>query len=564
MPSTPRHDGDPLDDEPADTPEPADGQASAGDSAEPATENENDDGIIHNEDARRRWKLHPVAKIALRALVAIAGVLLGVLIGGHTVADIGPMKVSADLLIGPGDATLRIPPLGALEVDAYDGPFQLQMTVLTVDQAKATAYVNGGKSLTELTHQVEGDLKSALTTLLVKTVIWAIVCGGLASLLLFRRVREGLLSIGLSIGLIAVTGLLGYATFDSKAFQQPKYTGLLEQAPAIVGNVTDLAHKFADYRKSLVKLVTNVSTLYSAVSTLPSGGEVADTTKVLHVSDIHMNPAGFDLTANLVKQFKVDFVIDTGDLVDWGTSQEAATFSKIGSLKVPYVYIRGNHDSLQTQEQVAAYPNVKVLDQSEIQVSGITIAGIGDPRFSPDRKTYDDSALDKAAEKSAKEFAQYVKALPQKPDVLLFHDPHPSKYLKDSAPLVLSGHTHEREWKALDGDTLLMVQGSTGGAGLRGLEGEDPTPLSASILYFDSVTHKLRAWDDITLGGLGQTDVSIERHLAPEAVAEAEESAASITPSEFSESSEPSAPSSSRPSESEPTKSQDPTTTSGG
>ena len=58
-------------------------------------------------------------------------------------------------------------------------------------------------------------------------------------------------------------------------------------------------------------MVTIVSTLFSAVSTLPSDPGSGDTIRVLHVSDIHMNPAGFDLMSNLVEQFGANFVIDT-------------------------------------------------------------------------------------------------------------------------------------------------------------------------------------------------------------------------------------------------------------
>ena len=61
--------------------------------------------------------------------------------------------------------------------------------------------------------------------------------------------------------------------------------------------------------------------------------------------------------------------------------------------------------------------------------------------------------------------------------------------------------------------TRLMVEGSTGGAGLRGLEGEQPTPLEMSVLYFDSKQHNLQAYDEITLGGTGQTEVTLERHI---------------------------------------------------
>ena len=509
-----------------------------------------------NAEVRRRWGLHHSLRVAVRVLVALVGAVLGILLGGHTTADIGPIRVSADLLIGAGNATLRIPPLGTLEVEAYEGPIRLQMTVLQVDQEKAAQYVNGSRTIDQLTAAVESDLQSALVTLALHTAVGAIVGAILLSLLLFRRWSDGLIAAGTSLALIAATGVLGYLTFDGKAFQTPKYTGLLTQAPAIVGNVGDLAEKFADYRKSLVKLVTNISTLYTTVSTLPTDPEIADTIKVLHVSDIHMNPSGFDLMANLAEQFQVDFVIDTGDLVDWGTSQESVTFSSIGALGVPYVYIRGNHDSLTTQSQVAAYSNVTVLDTSVVELDGITIAGIGDPRFSPDRTTYNDSSLDEAVEKSAADFTEYLDGLDAMPDVVLFHDPLGAETLEDSSPLILSGHRHKRAVTQVDDDTLLMVQGSTGGAGLRGLEGEEPTPLTATVLYFDVSTQNLRAWDDITVGGLGETDVSITRSLTPDAVEEAEESATSISESAASASSS-SASSSSGP---EPDESTEPTT----
>jgi len=77
--------------------------------------------------------------------------------------------------------------------------------------------------------------------------------------------------------------------------------------------------------------------------------------------------------------------------------------------------------------------------------------------------------------------------------------------------VVLAGHTHTREVSVLDDGTRLMVEGSTGGAGLRGLQGEDPTPLSATVLYLDPTTGALTAWDEITLGGLGQSEVTIQR-----------------------------------------------------
>jgi hypothetical protein len=64
----------------------------------------------------------------------------------------------------------------------------------------------------------------------------------------------------------------------------------------------------------------------------------------------------------------------------------------------------------------------------------------------------------------------------------------------------------------LDDGTRVFVQGSTGGAGLRGLEHEEPTPVTLSVLYFDPETRQLVAWDDIKLGGLGLSSAELRRN----------------------------------------------------
>jgi len=80
-------------------------------------------------------------------------------------------------------------------------------------------------------------------------------------------------------------------------------------------------------------------------------------------------------------------------------------------------------------------------------------------------------------------------------------------------PLILDGHVHHRA-SHVQNETLELTQGSSGGAGLRNLEGEQPLPLELSIIYFDATTHRLVAVDDVTLSGLGEESVQIERHSA--------------------------------------------------
>ena len=55
------------------------------------------------------------------------------------------------------------------------------------------------------------------------------------------------------------------------------------------------------------------------------------------------------------------------------------------------------------------------------------------------------------------------------------------------------------------------------GALLRARQGEYPEPLTCTVLYLDAGTGELRAYDEITLGGLGETEVTIQRTVVPQA-----------------------------------------------
>jgi predicted MPP superfamily phosphohydrolase len=215
----------------------------------------------------------------------------------------------------------------------------------------------------------------------------------------------------------------------------------------------------------------------------------------------------------MVKQFHPAMVIDTGDINDWGTTFESSYVERIHALGVPYVYIRGNHDSMDTQAAIAAQTNAVVLDGTATDIAGLRIWGIGDPRFTADKELYSDH--DKERE-TAQAFAtttkqQFLTAMP-KPDVAVVHDPTTATQLSGLVPLVLAGHLHEDDVRQL-GTTTELIQGSTGGAGLRGVrESGDTVPLECAMLYFDASSHRLVAYDQVTVEGLGGSGARIQRH----------------------------------------------------
>jgi predicted phosphodiesterase len=234
---------------------------------------------------------------------------------------------------------------------------------------------------------------------------------------------------------------------------------------------------------------------------------------VLWVSDVHNNVGSFAVMRQLVRQFDVAAIVDTGDLVDLGSTFENRFLTPIGTFGVPYVYVRGNHDSTSvTQAFVTAQPDVVVLDDgSQFEVDGVRFAGTGDPTFTPNKQvgvqvTRNDERLLRAGER----LADSVEASEQPVHVALVHQPKMAEPLMGRVPLVLDGHVHERRSR-VDKGTLELTQGSSGGAGLRTLDGDEGAlPLQMSVLHFDE-DGTLLAVDDITIGGLGQRSVTVER-----------------------------------------------------
>ena len=290
---------------------------------------------------------------------------LAVALFGRVPAKVGPFETT--MAIRPslnGHTVVHLAPLGTIDLDTHDWPVALDLRVDEIAVA---------------------DAERIADEPLASSTAWATTrptrCGralvGLAVRALHRRScsaawparwspgwRGGPRLGGAAVGalLVAALGLGSWATFRGDAVAEPRYTGLLTRAPAAVGDIDGVLDRFGEYREQLGDLVDNMATLYLAGAELPVFETDSRLIRVLHVSDIHLNPQAFDLMERLIEQFGVDAVADTGDLTDWGTDPEAQLVARIGRLGVPYVFVRGNHDSHNTQEAVAAQPNAVVLD----------------------------------------------------------------------------------------------------------------------------------------------------------------------------------------------------------
>ncbi|MCK1823772.1 metallophosphoesterase, partial [Streptomyces sp. XM83C] len=462
---------------------------------------------------------HPLAHALGLVTVVLLGAWLGLLVVGNVRVPVGPMDTTMTLRPSlSGGTKINVSPLGALHLDSHHAPLRLDVNVDQLDPDRSQALVDHPERLAGLQDEVTHDVEHGTLDLALRSCA-AVVTGATAlGLAVYRRPRRALASGGLALALLAACGATAYGTWNPKSVLEPRFSGLLSSAPSLVGNARSIVTEFDVYQQELARLVTNVTKLYDVTSTLPAYQPDPTTIRVLHVSDIHLNPAAWKIISSLVEQYDVDVIADTGDTMDHGTAAENGFLDAVPDLGAPYVWVRGNHDSAVTQRYLQRLKNVHVLDDGRaVNVAGLRFAGIGDPQFTPDRSTVPggDAANELAGDRLAAALrAQRAAGTPV--DIALAHEPVAARRTDGDVPLALAGHIHHQDMEVLPLGTRLRVEGSTGGSGLRAVEGKHPDPIEASILYIDRGTRRLQAWDEIRLGGLGLTTAEVSRHLVEE------------------------------------------------
>jgi predicted MPP superfamily phosphohydrolase len=447
-----------------------------------------------------------------RIVLAATGAHLGLRLLPATRGDVGPLESSARIELGRGGTTVDLGPLGRATLRTHRGPLTLWVRATGIDPEQAQQLV-GGATRPDLAP----DARRLAFAVGARSAVAAVTGAGLLAAATVRRPRDVALTAATATGGLAAAAALAAATLDREAWRDPELSGLLTRAPLILGDLRSAPDRIARYRDQLADLLRTGTAVYRAVAELPEPPP-ADAIRLIHISDIHLSPLALPLTKALVEEYGADAVLDTGDLVDWGTPAEQVLAGQIATLGVPYVYVKGNHDSPGIVAAVARQPNAVVLEAGTgtREIAGLTLVGMADPRFTPDKTTGDDQARYKVGA-AAHAFADTVRTGGARPDIALVHSPAAARALEGLVPLVLAGDIHRRDVRR-HGDTTVLVQGSTGGAGLRGVQQDPPVPLMLSVLYVDRATRRLWGVDEVTVGGLGRTELTVTRRSVDQLV----------------------------------------------
>ncbi|MGH2820903.1 MAG: metallophosphoesterase family protein [Actinomycetota bacterium] len=454
--------------------------------------------MASEQPAPVRGRRHAWTRILLAAAVGGVAALLVTPLVPSVKKDMGPAVVSARADLGRGQTVVRVPPLGTVSAPTHSSILTADVSLVSVDFARLLELSSTHEGRNDLLDQVESDLRALSVRLAVQLLAGAAVAGGVAGALAFHR-KWSLIAAGACGGVI-VMGIvlaLSAASFDPEAFEEPRYSGALVDAPEVietvrrgVGAVEQLHSRYEEATRRLSRLLV----LMAKPADDPRSGTVA----ILHVSDIHTNPLGTEITDQLAREFEVDAVLDTGDLGSFGEPVEASITRLIDDISVPYLFVPGNHDSSLLEDTMAGLDNVRLLDRTATRVGDVEILGWGDPVFTESHRLSFEEGVD-LKQRVGEHVAARVRSM--QPDVLAVHDKRLAEESYGDVPLVLSGHYHERQMEEVEGTHMLAV-GSTGATGLKSFALETEMSYEAEVVYFrDSVAV---AMDYVSFRGLGE------------------------------------------------------------
>ncbi len=457
----------------------------------------------------------PVRSRALRrwlhlAMVAVAGVVAALVVTGlaaRTEGSVGPGKVVLQARPGPGGTRLQLPPVGRVSAETHDAPVLLEARIDEVDIERVQALLNDPDPQRQLAEQVRRDLRPLFGHLAVRSLLLAAVAGAVGGVLLPRR-RWWHALVGAGAGALAI-GLLGGLTwrqFDIQAFARPSYEGPVERAPSVLSAARRHVQEFGQVRDRVRVLSAQVADLYAASAGTEAGDEAAAEVRILHVSDVHSNPLGAEVTRRLAESFRVQAVLDTGDLTSFGYAIEARIGDVIAGVKVPYLFVPGNHDSPENRAALARVPNVSVLTDDVTSVGGLRIMGVADPTFTA---TNEINSEDAAAARSREAPGVAAEVTERRPDVLAVHDRRLAEDSTGKVPLVVAGHVHRRTSETEEA-TLTLTVGSTGSTGLGTFTVDSEQSYEAQVLHFRD--GRLDVVDYVTVRGVSG-EFAVERQV---------------------------------------------------
>ncbi|HHV15621.1 MAG TPA: hypothetical protein GXX58_03490 [Gelria sp.] len=418
---------------------------------------------------------------------ALAGAILAVWLLGSTTVELEGIEFKVGLTPGRSGITeLHFPPFGEVEAKTHQGPVKLVISLEQIKSDTLKSHVDNPPDQKELVEQLQTSARDGITAFALRQAIVAFLG---ALILVFLLWRPGLFksllytTVSTLILLLILAGV--FRSYDTVAFHEPEYKGVLSMAPVAVKFASDSLTDLKQIRYHTRQIVSNLGLLFSSADSLmvmANPEEQDEVVKVLLVSDLHSNPVGTEFVKSLATRFKVDLLINAGDLTDMGLQLETGAIEDLAAVGVPHLFVAGNHDSPETIDFISGLPDSHVLDGQMFTVKGVKVLGFPHPLSAIPAVEYESSEEEEEDYKQQLIRIEEAVLAQGHPDILVVHDSKLGKEMTSLANLVVAGHDHRiRMEEGADG--VFINPGTTGASGLRGLYSEKGISYSAAIVY---------------------------------------------------------------------------------
>ena len=448
----------------------------------------------------------PIGSPRSKHVLSTIGISVLTLLGGITATNLAPVTAATDyyqatvsLSPDPRDASnITVPTIFGDLVMNFQG-FAPGIEAVPQIRAEITeALTRPGMSASGLqpsNEEIAEAVEAAAVQLGARFVAGALTTAAILllgyALVRHRRPRLWMVvSTLIAVGIASVATTAAIAT-TYRTDRQPTFatTGVLTAVQSNLGILDDVEARSAQVAPYLRNLIVLSGALQERYIEQSPEREVA--LRVLLVSDIH-GANYYPLMRSIIREEQIDVVIDTGDIVNFGSPAElraSGLRAGITSLRVPYLFVRGNHDArsefdYDLVDAIAAIPNAHVLQPTpdsytEIGLGGLRIAGFNDPRWFGDSGSRSAEAQQPARE-------QFLAAFENRPapDIVVSHEPWAVADLPDVG-VAVNGHMHSPD---LQGNRIQAGTFTGGGPFTHFREQQPGEELTGQPYAFDVLT----------------------------------------------------------------------------
>lgn len=388
-----------------------------------------------------------------------------------------------------GVTEIKIPPVGVMSAKTHLTPVKIQISLENVNFNVVHELIpqTEGTTSTQMVASIKKEIEKYAVSYILRLLLLALSGGALAALIINGKKIQPILW-GMAVALFLAIILIGltYLTYDAQKFRSPEFKGALKSAPWMIQMAEDVLQKYDLFGEQLEIIANNLYQLYDSINTQETMINSEDKTEnyrevaVLLISDIHNNVAATRFLKQIAASFSIDFFIDLGDLTDYGTKLESLLLEELKDLHRPYLFVPGNHDSPEIIESLSHYSQVTMAQDQMVEFAGLNIFAFVDP-LSGGKGI--ESLTSEECQVNQERIRQLWEETSPEPNLVAMHNLQYVSSLIGKVPLIVYGHTHQVSIREEKG-TIIINPGSTGGAGIRGLQAVKEIPYSVVLLHF--------------------------------------------------------------------------------